>query len=197
MCWPRSLSPYCITRSQWVTFSCPPQSPSDSLPRGAPLPQGIWVEQHAVNTHVVCNLVDDLGVQRFLICVTWWGQQRVFWADWLAVSTGTAQALLRTCITPWKWYQCDIWLLLHWFLAQIAVIKWGLIDIFMITKFYNYIQCSAVIMQSVCSNFLTTDTPKLAHSGEVWGVCCEFQVRFMFCSCHCSDVCKIAINSTL
>ena len=54
-----------------------------------------------------------------------------------------------------------------------------------------HIQCNAIITQSIFSTFFTRNTPQLTHMGEIWGVCCEFKVWFMFCHCHCNGICVI------
>ena len=43
---------------------------------------------------------------------------------------------------------------------------------------------------SIFLKMLTIDTPYLAREGEIWGVCCEFKVWYMF---YVITVCNIVI----
>ena len=43
-------------------------------------------------------------------------------------------------------------------------------------------------------NLLQNSHNRHPNEGEVWGVCCEFEVLFAFCCCHLSAVCDIMIN---
>ena len=52
---------------------------------------------------------------------------------------------------------------------------------------------SVIIMQSIFSKIFTKDTPCLALTGELWGVFCDFQIWFMYCSCLCIVVFNIMI----
>ena len=45
-------------------------------------------------------------------------------------------------------------------------------------------------------NKITLGTPYLGLMGKVWGVCCEFEVWFMFCCCHRSVQGNTLINWT-
>ena len=51
----------------------------------------------------------------------------------------------------------------------------------------NTVRCSynAVFLKI---KILIIDTPLLAREGELWGVCCEFEVWFKFCFCPHSGV---------
>ena len=45
---------------------------------------------------------------------------------------------------------------------------------------HGWVQCAAIIMQSIFSKNLTKYTPYLALMGEIWGVFCEVKLWFMF-----------------
>ena len=60
-------------------------------------------------------------------------------------------------------------------------------------RYEENIHCDAIIIGSISSKFLTTDTPLDACEGEVWGVFGEFKVLFMFHVCHCIVVFNIVL----
>ena len=45
-------------------------------------------------------------------------------------------------------------------------------------------------------SFLQNSHKRHVLTGELWGVCCEFEVWFTFCCCHRSAECHIVINWT-
>ena len=50
------------------------------------------------------------------------------------------------------------------------------------------VQCGAVIKWSIFFKILIIDIPYLAFKGEVWDVCCEFEVWFMNGKYFCSGI---------
>ena len=66
----------------------------------------------------------------------------------------------------------------------------------MVEHYWRRIECGDIMIRSVFSQILTTDTPQLAREGEGWCVCCEVKVWYTFCHCHRSAMCNIVINRT-
>ena len=57
----------------------------------------------------------------------------------------------------------------------------------------GWMQCGAVITQSIFSKILTIDSPKLAYEDKLWNVFCDFKSRSMFNLCLRTNVFDILL----
>ena len=58
------------------------------------------------------------------------------------------------------------------------------------------LQCAVVITLPTPFKIIIIDTHSSPWGRAIWGVCCEFEIRFTFCCCHRSVVCNVVINWT-
>ena len=58
----------------------------------------------------------------------------------------------------------------------------------------NLVQCGAVLTRSIFPKIFAKDTP---ITGEIWCVFRRFNLWFIFCPRHCSDVCNILLYWTV